>query len=688
MNYLKLILAISFYMISFRVCSQNIKAVDSLLIIKQNQIDTIKVNTLNELAWELRKNQPRKALDYANSAMKLSVALDYNKGKLISLNRIGAVYIYTKKYDMAQEVYLQLLDEENKIEDDYGVGRACNQLGLVYTQKGDLKKALNYSLKAEEKFELLGKSNIVAITSNNISDLYTRLGDFENAMTFALKSLNLKEKYASQSSIALTLQNIGILDLELGNPESALNHLNRAKSIFLKESDTYELAKSEKNIGVLYLKKGLLDSAELHFNESLKLKKSLKIEDADIYNNLGALHFKKENYKEAIDFYTNALKIEPSSETFTNMGHIYFLEKDYKKAEEFYLSALKVAENSSDKIEIMELRRHISDVNYKQNKFQKAIEYNSNYLELRDSLQKSYIDATNFKINYEEQLRKVAILEKNKVENRNHKLLINALLLVSILMALLFFALYKGNKQRQLKRIAEKNQQIEKQKVEELLQKQELESLNAMMVGQEEERKRIARDLHDRLGSMLAMVKNHFKSVEEDIDHLKTSNVNLYQKANKLLDEACHEVRKISQDIASGTLTKFGLTAALEDLRNTLEESKQIDVEFVSHGFKDRLPLDYEINIYRIFQELISNALKHSEASELSMQVLKSKEIVNIIVEDNGMGFNHELQIDGMGLKNVEARVLGLHGEMKIDSKINQGTTVTIDIPIKEKAYD
>jgi len=205
------------------------------------------------------------------------------------------------------------------------------------------------------------------------------------------------------------------------------------------------------------------------------------------------------------------------------------------------------------------------------------------------------------------------------------------------------------------------------------------------MLGQEEERKRISRDLHDRLGSMLAMVKNHFKSVEEDIDHLKTSNVNLYQKANKLLDEACHEVRKISQDIASGTLTKFGLTASMEDLRNTLEESKQIDVEFISHGFKDRLTLDYEINIYRIFQELISNVLKHSEASELSMQILKSKEIVNIIVEDNGIGFNHESQIDGMGLKNVEARVLGLQGEMKIDSKINQGTTVTIDIPIKEK---
>jgi signal transduction histidine kinase len=299
-------------------------------------------------------------------------------------------------------------------------------------------------------------------------------------------------------------------------------------------------------------------------------------------------------------------------------------------------------------------------------------------------------------MDYEEKQKQVELLEKDKeisqvtlekkvVENRRKTILIYSLLIGLILVSLLFFAIIKVKRHKQLSKLAEQNSLIESQKVEELLKKQELKSMNAMMIGQEEERKRIARDLHDRLGSMLAMVKNHFKSVETSIDNLKDTNTKLYKKANKLLDEACEEVRKISQDMASGVLTKFGLTAALEDLKNTLEESKQLEVEFVSHGLNNRLPLELEITIYRIIQELISNILKHAKASEITIQLLKGKNGLNIIAEDNGIGFEISEAKLGMGLKNIEARIDGLNGELKIDSTLRKGTTITVDIPLKNK---
>ena len=226
---------------------------------------------------------------------------------------------------------------------------------------------------------------------------------------------------------------------------------------------------------------------------------------------------------------------------------------------------------------------------------------------------------------------------------------------------------------------------IERQKVEELLKNQELKSINAMIEGQEGERQRIARDLHDRLGSILSMVKVHFKSVEDHIEELKTSNKSQYEKANQLLDDACDEVRKISHNIASGVLTKFGLVPALEDLKGTLEESKKVKVEFIAHGLYDRLDNDVEIAIYRIIQELVSNILKHAEAENITIQIINREKDLHISVEDDGKGFDaSKKEREGMGLKNVSTRVDSLDGELYIDSMIDKGTSVSISIPNKE----
>ena len=141
-------------------------------------------------------------------------------------------------------------------------------------------------------------------------------------------------------------------------------------------------------------------------------------------------------------------------------------------------------------------------------------------MKLRDSLENDYRGAINLKMDYEEKQKQVELLEKDKeisqitfekkvVENRRKTILIYSLLIGLILVLLLFFAIIKVKRHKQLAKLAEQNSLIESQKVEELLKRQELKSMNAMMIGQEKERKRIARDLHDRLGSMLAMVKNH-----------------------------------------------------------------------------------------------------------------------------------------------------------------------------------
>ena len=204
------------------------------------------------------------------------------------------------------------------------------------------------------------------------------------------------------------------------------------------------------------------------------------------------------------------------------------------------------------------------------------------------------------------------------------------------------------------------------------------------MDGQEKERRRIAQELHDRLGSMLSMVKIHFKSVEDQIVNLKESNKKQYEKANQLLDGACEEVRKISHDLISSVLYKFGLPVAIENLVDSIQESGQLEIEFIKSGLEDeRYKYETEINIYRILQELISNVLKHSKASEMIVQLIQRNNNLRIQVEDNGVGFDPSNTVsDGIGLQGIRARVDQLEAEMNIDSNPGSGTLINIDIPL------
>ena len=253
-----------------------------------------------------------------------------------------------------------------------------------------------------------------------------------------------------------------------------------------------------------------------------------------------------------------------------------------------------------------------------------------------------------------------------------------------ILMALLFFALFYAYKSKKAKELAEKTKEIEVQKNIELLKKQELKSIKAMINGQEAERKRIAKDLHDRLGSMLSMVKLNYKSIEDSIDKLKEENKKQYSQANALLDEACNTVREIAHNMVSGVLTKFGLVAALEDLKNTIEGTNTFQLELVTHGLDNRLENNLEIELYGIVQELIHNVIKHAKANEVSVQLLKRVDGVNLTVIDDGIGFDNskEESKSGMGLKSVASRVQELNGVFDIDTGKGNGTTIAVDIPL------
>lgn len=283
-----------------------------------------------------------------------------------------------------------------------------------------------------------------------------------------------------------------------------------------------------------------------------------------------------------------------------------------------------------------------------------------------------------------------AELEAEKANSRSLRLERNRniTIIVAVTMLILFSIwLYViDQKRKTIKAIAAKNDELNKQRIDELLQQQEIASLQGVLEGQEQERKRVAIDLHDRLGGILSMVKLHFSAVEEKLPP-DNPEKKKFMTASELLDLAAGEVRNISHNLLSGVLAKFGLLPALKDLTDRINESGEIKLNLIQYNVENALNGEQELQVYRIVQELISNILKHSEANEATIQLIRNNDEkkVNLIVEDDGKGFDPSAPSlsGGIGLSNLKARVGKLNGQFHIDSGKGAGTSISIDIPIE-----
>jgi len=219
--------------------------------------------------------------------------------------------------------------------------------------------------------------------------------------------------------------------------------------------------------------------------------------------------------------------------------------------------------------------------------------------------------------------------------------------------------------------------------IENLLKQQELKATYAWMQGQEEERKRIAQDLHDSLGSTLSTVRMYSDLLLErnpagDLHELAS-------KISKLSADAATESRKIAHDLGAGVLTNFGLATAISELCEALEQRRLAVKSFIN--IPVTLPGELGINAYRIIQELVTNTLKHAQAKTIRLEVsVVNQEYLSIIFQDDGKGFDVSAVQRGMGLNNLKARTDRFSGTLTIDSNPSIGTTIIIELPLANHA--
>lgn len=525
---------------------------------------------------------------------------------------------------------------------------AYHYKGVAYRLKGDLKIALqnlfaSATLAADYKlFEHEAEAY------GEIANTYTGNKDYRNALIYNKKAVAIMRRLDNKEKLAVNLLNTGYNYYTLNLMDSALIAYNEAEPLFENIDLRIGSAYTVGNRALVYWKFGKTAAAEKDLLKAIGMLESLgdQYGIADYHNQLGRLYFEQGRADIAI-------------------RHI--------------LSADEIAKELNIKEQVRDAGKILSELYEQKQDYRKALGYYKQYVTYRDSIEnkENTKEIANIRTEFEVNLKKkeIALLEKGQLLNRIYIVISVFLLLIAILLVLYFrqrfvnTRLMAGNERKQ-----------HDENIKNLLKTQETKALQAMVQGQEKERKHIARELHNYFGSLLATIKVNLNALDE-------KTVPNYTTLTSLTDQACNDIRNLSHTLNMGVSEDFGLIPAIKELIIHIERSNELAVELSVSMGTEEIGIEKELFIYRIIQELVSNVLKHSGATKLSIGIIyfDDENLVNLLIHDNGKGFDVEQKTNadfGMGLKTLTEMICEHHGEIRIDSNTTSGTTVIIDLPI------
>ncbi len=401
------------------------------------------------------------------------------------------------------------------------------------------------------------------------------------------------------------------------------------------------------NLGEVYGLKGDNAKARLYFKQALVIdSKTEDLFGAAISNlNLAGTYVNSGDTDSALFYYDKSEKIAKELNAKQILVQLYS-----SKAELFQLN-----KDFSAALESMKLYNQYHDSLYNEKKAEELAEAEAKY----EALKKD----NEIRMLKNEQV--ISIIQQKQYQSER----IAWISLVSLGIVILVY-LYKRYQQKQTVLFNLK-----------MLQQKEL-YLKAIVETQEEERKRIAKDLHDGIGQTLSGIKLSLVTI---VTKMPEEEVKVkLQSLSQTLDTACSDVRSISHQMMPRLLQEEGLIPAIGDMLEKSFRLSSISYNFEHYGMEGRVKENIEISLYRICQELINNIIKHSGATEVSVQLFRNGKNLVLLVEDNGKGFAfQEKKSSGIGLMNISSRVETVHGEFNLEPSPQSGTLATIRIPIE-----
>lgn len=614
---------------------ENMAYVDSIKTILQTGHTTAKDNLelYEKLAGYYCTNDADETLKYSFIGLELALEeSDYQK-EASFYRFIGAAYDVKGDFDSAMSYYDKSYELAIRLKDKEMEGQAYRMHTFTYFRQGKYLLALQSCMRVLKHFEDLDDISGKMGSLGCIGEIYQILGNTERALYYTKQSLDMAEEYGAIFFMMQLYNIMGSIYIDMDDYDEALKYKEMALRTSREGNNLLNECTSLQGLAKIYLKLGNQDRAFEYVNQSLSIVG--KVSDPTIL--VGSLAI---------------------------LSNIYREQKRYKECELTAFKAWEIDSTYADLAPNLAYNIALSNI-YLKNQ-EKAIYFLLKSEELnKGKVGKNIHEALlDMEVKNESEKNHMRITSLEKEKDLNKKLNIAWLTILLLLTGLFLFSL----------RFITQKRKIAEQQIKHLEQEKQLVAAQALLEGETTERKRLARDLHDGLGGILSLTKLRLKELES-ICVENGSDSTRFSQTLSALDMAIIELRRVAHHMMPESLMHLGLKTSIDDFCRAIP-----GVSFHYLGSDMRLDAHLEVLIYRCAYELVNNALKHSGATSINVQLIVEEKIISLTVQDNGCGFDPQNIVLGAGLENIKTRVSAYNGIMNLYSSSGNGTEVSIEI--------
>jgi len=470
--------------------------------------------------------------------------------------------------------------------------------------------------------------------------------------------------------------------LQLGYSGQFLYYLKKAEEAAYRENDFDLLAVILLNKGNMFLVRGKWKDAEDYFHQALKLgeRHDLPHIRQNALSNMANSRLLQKQPEKALALILEAQAEDGSRNPFdlntmsVTLGRAYAALSDYDKAEKTLLEALRTSQHYQLNRDIIRAHKTLSEVYAATGRYQHAYNHYLAYTALKDSVAKADVlkNVNLLEVKYRSAIKDQEII-RQEAELKKKNIWIVSISGMILLLFLLFISLFINYRRKQ---------KLQAERIRNLRHEQEIEKLKAVMDAEEKERGRIARELHDGIGGMLASIKMNLSVARDEYDgSLQNGKLD---EVMEMVQDTATEVRKTSHNLMPDALIRNNLEKALMLYCDSINAGNQLQIDLECHGNLEQLDKAVELAVYRMCQELVQNIIKHACASHALIQIMEHEDKLSITVEDNGTGFDPGAQTGGFGLQNLRHRVHSLQGSISVMSAKERSTTVFIEFDLQK----
>jgi two-component system NarL family sensor kinase len=585
----------------------------------------------------------------------------------------------------------------------YGQAHAWLQLGAMAIIRHDPARAAACGERAQAAARPLPATPRVqrlrASIANNLGNVAEQRGQYQAAVTFYLQAAALLTGLppAERTTLLTVYSNLGNCWQVLGQPDQALAYWQRA--LALAPGPEPALMPVYLHLAGLHLQRARTDSMQAslvrrYLRSARPLLAANQLYSSSYYGTLGEYYVYKQRPTQARLALAQALaaatrqgSAAQQAKVLFALGQVEWQLGQPAQARSSLAHSLALTQQLGDPQQVIDDLQALGQLEEQAGRWQAALGYYQRGQHLHDSLasatvrQRVSLLETQYRTREQaRQLRELRHEQQAQQRALRQQRRLSAVYL-GLALALAGLGALGLRLLRNRQRLARQQQALHAQHLRQLAQEKALQVAQAVLEGQEEERTRVARDLHDGLGGMLATVRLYLGTARARPD-LPPEPAQLVAQSVAHLDSSIGELRRVARNLMPEAMLTFGLARALQDLCEAVQQAGTLQVQLQTYGLEARLPHATEVALYRMVQELLTNVVRHAQASHVLVQLMRYPDALHLVVEDDGQGFDTTLGRAGVGLRSVRARAAYLDGTLDVQSTPGQGTTCSFELAL------